>query len=397
MFLIAGQRLILNIWQEKSAGPMHLLHMGYGIGSFIVPLYSNPFLAVPLPTSTENATYEMDIDNPNDTTPLRNNSRLGTETPVGYLKESRIEYTYAISGCMVALLSIVYYFYQIRERRNVLAERKDLSRYGHKLVKDEVTFDEPKLEGIQSRTFREMFNPASCSGGRTWYAVQLLLILFFYFANSNGGERLIAGFVRSFSVDQLGFDSYQASYLNTSFWISFTVGRFLFFVAARWIGIRKLILIETCGVTITALLMNIFSVNNSTAYWVLIQPLGFFESPMWPSMMAWTDYHMELTGVGMTLFLFAGGVGGICHLRLIGYLYEHLGSRTFLYQILGFGILALVLAVILTFVGAQHGSRFKWKTSQETISRVDDTEPIQSSLSEDMLEEKKSDLNSKNV
>ena len=55
------------------------------------------------------------------------------------------------------------------------------------------------------------------------------------------------------------------------------------------------------------------------------------------SMMAWSDYHIELTGVGMTLMFFTGGIGGIggiCHLRLIGYLDGHKGPRTFMYQVL---------------------------------------------------------------
>ena len=104
--------------------------------------------------------------------------------------------------------------------------------------------------------------------------------------------------------------------------------------------------------------MNIFAAENQVAYWALIQPLGFFESPMWPSMMAWADYHIELTGVGMTLMLFAGGIGGICHLQLIGYLYKHKGPRTFLYQVLGLGSISLILATILTVIGAQHGNRF---------------------------------------
>ena len=375
----AGQRLIFNLWKEKSAGPMHFLHMGYGIGSFIVPLYSNPFLAIPMASALVNSTNismeaQLDIRFQNEST-ANPDLMQTTEQAKAYLRESRIEYSYTISACMVALLSVVFYYYQVEECRIHGTKRLESKKEElHELNDDK---QKPGSDGIQSRTFREMFNPGSCSGGRTWYAIQLLLVLFLYMANLNGGERMIGGFIRSFSVDQLGFGTYEASYLNTSFWISFTVGRFTFFIAARWIGIRNLVIIETCGVTLTAILMNIFAVDNPVAYWVLIQPLGFFESPMWPSMMAWADYHIELTGVGMTLMLFAGGIGGICHLRLIGYLYEHKGPRTFLYQVLGFGILSLVLAIILTVNGAQHGSRFEW--DRDTSMQVD-SESVQTDL-----------------
>ena len=61
----AGQRLIFNIWKEKSAGPMHFLHMGYGIGSCSVSLYSSPFLAIPMstaPVNITNASIEAHLD-----------------------------------------------------------------------------------------------------------------------------------------------------------------------------------------------------------------------------------------------------------------------------------------------------------------------------------------------
>ena len=355
---------------------MHFLHMGYGIGSFIVPLYSNPFLAIPMSSAPVNITNafmeaQLDIKFPNQST-ANGDFLQTTEQSKAYLKESRIEFSYAISACLVALLSLVFYYYQIEECRIFKTTRLE----SKKKELDELNDDKqkPESERIKSRTFREMFNPGSCSGGRTWYTVQLLVVLITFFANLNGGERTIGGFIRSFSVDQLGFDTYEASYLNTSFWISFTVGRFTFFIVARWIGIRKLVIIETCGVTIVAILMNIFATENQVAYWVLIQPLGFFESPMWPSMMAWSDYHIELTGVAMTLLAFAGGIGGICHLRLIGYLFEHHGPRTFLYQVLGFGILSLILATILTVIGAQHGSRFKWGRDKSATAN---SEPVQ--------------------
>ena len=361
---------------------MHLLHAGYGIGSFIVPLYSDPFLAVPVSTpatKTDNTTIanSSDVDYQTQATFIDNKNRSLPIENALFLKESRIEYPFAISASIVALLSVVFYCYQIKENRyhckNTLKAHKEKRR---KIFQ----FKSGKSDNSQSKTFRDMFNPAACTGGRLWYAIQLLVILWFYFGNANGGERLIGGFIRSFAIDHLNFASDEASYLNTSFWISFTVGRFGFFLAARWISIRKLVLVETCGISVTVVLMNILATDNKMAYWVLIQSLGIFESPVWPSMIAWTDHHMQLTGVGMTLFIFAGAIGGICHLRLIGYLYEHLGSETFLYQLTGYGILAFVLAIVLTAVGAQHGNRFKWQTEQDAEYRIEKDGHVMSEL-----------------
>ena len=362
---------------------MHVLHGGYGIGSLSVPLYANPFLAVPVPT--------------NDTD--KGSNRSTTAQPIRYSKESHIEYAYAISAALVAALSLVFYYYQIKSYKaysarkevtdkgavatmdqkgtiNLAFDSKENTNTSEDSVKDknykETTTNNvsPKTDlgqsqadavTTKSRPWREMFNPATCSGGRLAYGIQLFVLLFFYFANANGGERIAAGFVRSYSIDQLGFGGDEASLVNTCLWISHTAGRFAFFIAARWIGIRKLMLVETVGVTIISILLTIFGADSPTAYWVLLQPLGFFIAPLWPSMIAWADHHIELTGVGMTLFLCAGGIGGLIHMRLMGYLYEHLGPRTFLFQLTGYAVIALLLTIVLTIVGAQHGNRFKWK------------------------------------
>ena len=382
-YFAAGQTLILNIWKEKSAAFMIFLHAGYGIGSFIVPLYTNPFLAVPVPTDATNLTTfaannQSDIVVQNSVTETYSKNQTGSVEPNEYLKESRIEYPYAISAALVVLVSIVFYYYQFQEsftRARVSAQDVNSKRNeaSNNSVPNAPLRDS---DGIRSRTLREMFNPASCAGGRLWYGMQLFLVLFLYMGNAHGGERMIADFIRSYSIDQLGFSNSDASYLNTSFWISFAVGRFSFFGIASLIGIRKLVLLETGGIAITTVLLTIFAVDNTMAYWVLVQPLGFFVAPLWPSMVAWTDHHIELTGNGMSVFLLAAAVGGLCHLRLIGYLYDHFGPRTFLYQTTGYGILALALAIALTLIGSQHGNRFKWNKDKEIEVSGEKHEPM---------------------
>ncbi|XP_052778293.1 sodium-dependent glucose transporter 1A-like [Mya arenaria] len=341
---IAGQKLILNLWLEKSASPMILLHSGYGIGSFLIPLYTNPFLAL---VNTVNVPLNNTFINVTEMPYIGHSvsySNVTQETQI--IKESKIEYAYMISAGLVLLHSFSFYFFQIRERKF------------QKINMNKVLGESVKAK--KNRKLIDMVNPATCTGGRTWYGVQIFSLSILYFANAFGGERVVANFIRSFSIDQLQFSNDDASYINTAFWISFTVGRVLFSIAAKWVSIRILILIETGGLTVIAVLMNILAKHNTMAHWVLVQPLGVFIAPLWPSCMAWIDYHMELTGIGMMIFMLGGSVGGICHLRLIGYLYENFGPQTFLYQVVGYAGLALVLAISLNVVGSQHGNRFLW-------------------------------------
>lgn len=54
-------------------------------------------------------------------------------------------------------------------------------------------------------TFWEMFNPATCAGGRLLYDLQIFALLFMYFFNCVGGEQVAGKFVGAFSIDHFGF------------------------------------------------------------------------------------------------------------------------------------------------------------------------------------------------
>ena len=326
--------------------------MGYGIGSFIIPLYTNPYLAIEHKATlngTANATQYVVA-----TTIQTNLETMTTvETITMYDRETRIEYPYAISGSLVAALSFAFFFYQIKE---TLYRRQYRAIHQKTFAKD--TLDHSISTVDRMKSFLRMINPASCAGGDLSYGIQIFGLVLFYFANCHGGERVISGFIRSFSIDQLNFSNDEASLINTTFWISFTLGRFVFFILARFISIRIIIMIETGMVTIISILLNIFATDNKLAYWIMMQPLGFFLAPLWPSGVGWSDYHVELSGVAMGMFILGGSVGGIVHLRLIGFLYDHVSHRAFLYQVLGYAIFALGVATGLNVIGVRHGSRF---------------------------------------
>ena len=363
----AGQRIMLNIWQEKSAGPLHLLHMGYGIGSFIISLYTNPFLAVERDNGT---TSQLNSSIVNSTHPNPTDDSVTTmlnNATILYERESRIEYPYGISAGLVVLLSVAFFLFQIRETRIASGHKNNETKSNSIAMND---LEKTKTETLQPkpRSFKAMINPATCTGGYFYYGIQIFFFMILYFANVVGGERLVAGFLRTYAVDQLNFSRDSASYINTAFWVSFTLGRLCFFGLAKILSIRIIIMIETTAVTIIAILMNLFATTYPLAYWLLLQPLGFFLSPLWPSGIGWSDFHVELTGVAMGLILLGGSLGGTCHLRIIGYLYEHVGPRTFLYQIQVYALITLVLASCLNFLGYRHGSRFDGMKDKEKCS-----------------------------
>ena len=134
-------------------------------------------------------------------------------------------------------------------------------------------------------------------------------------------------------------------------------------------SVRALIVIETGGVLLSSILLAIFANSYSIALWVLIQPIAFFIGPMWPTGVSWTDYHIELTGMGMASQMLGASVGFLIYLSLIGYLYDNIGPHCFVYQAVGTAIVGFVIAVTLDLIGSRHGNRFESESVECTNDR----------------------------
>ena len=334
-------KLLFNVWQEKSASPMHVLHGGYGIGSFIIPLIANPFLAIPEPKYQNNVTNfttspRYSADNTTDTT-VATTEAIIEDTK--YLRASRIEFAYLIPALIAISLSLVFYIYHAKGTRERKREKQ------HTVM---------NINHNKSRSFKEMINPATCTGRSVTYGLQMLFWLFLFYFNCVGGEKLSGTFIRTYSIDHFGFSVDDGSYINTAFWISFTVGRLTGFLTARWIPIRVLIVLESGGLLISVICNMIFSGKSSLALWLIMQSVAFFTGPLFPSGMGWANHHLEVTGIMLTVLQLGFSAGAFCYLKLAGFLYDTYGNSTFLYLLLGYGICMFVITVMLDLTGKRR-------------------------------------------
>ncbi|XP_060078338.1 sodium-dependent glucose transporter 1B-like [Ylistrum balloti] len=377
---ISGQKLILDMWLDKASSPMHALHLGFGIGSFIVPEIANPFLAEPAPTlsssgvnTTTNRTYNFISSmssRPTTFHPTPTSKPLSTT--IEYVKGSRIEWAYLIVSIITAVTSLVFYFYQYNDRKTKTNSTKnDDTNMSEKRPGNHVVSQQNRFVNTL-KSFVKIANPGSCTGGRKMYGVVIFMFLFLYFFTVVGGERIYGKFLRTYAIDELNFNGDDATLLNTAFWISFSGGRFAGFVTARWIPIRTLMIIEACGCLVSAAILNFFAYNNSTLLWVFSMPMGFFIAPLFPTGIAWGDFHVEMTGMAITFCLLGGALGGMSYMWVIGYLYDNYGYRTFLYLTGGFGGFIVLFAFILLFIGCGQGNRFE-KKEEDSENEVENT------------------------
>ncbi|KAK3108940.1 hypothetical protein FSP39_019298 [Pinctada imbricata] len=350
---IAGQKLILELWREKASSPMHALHFGFGIGSFIVPLIANPFLAVPDYINLQNTTNASLIKDITTTT-------LPDLTTIVYVKESRIEWPFLIVGVIAVAESLLFHYYQFfgKDSRN------------------------PEIINVEkqskAKSLKEIIDPATCASGNRFYGLSLFFLLFLYFFQATGGERIYGKFIRAFAIDHFGMDGDEASLLNTEFWISFSAGRFLGFILAICIPIRILIVLECTGGLISAVLLNIFARDNSLALWILTVPMGIFIAPCFPSGVGWGDYHVKMTGFGITFLLLGGALGGVAYMWVIGHFYDSNGPLTLFYMLIAYSVPLCLFAFLLNIISCGKGNRFKEEENELEVVRGKDEKKFDS-------------------
>ena len=366
------EKTLLKLWKEKVTSPMHALHLGYGIGSFIVPLVANPFLGELVTMHTSNFSVEQTttgsfIQTDNDTTVFQNESELfqntsknATDDMYKTMVGSQVEYSFLIVSLLGFVIAFVFFLYHIMFYREL------------KITVDTKT----KKNNIFS--IIRLFNPATCADGDALYGFLTYVLVFVFFFACAAAQRFYANFIRAYAIDELGFTKDIGSYLNSVFWICFSVGRFAGIIVGKFLTIRKLVFIESIGLLGSALVIVIFHhVNDVHTIWVGTVLMGFFIGPLYPTGIVLTDFHVELTGVGIMVVNFGAGAGSLISIWLTGRLFDIYGPRSFRYVCLTLGCLQMLVSVLQLLLGCKRGSRFK-KTEntnkKDTISAIDNTD-----------------------
>ena len=328
----------MEIWKEKSPSPMHAAHMGFGIGAVAAPLIANPFLAV------------LDFTQNNTTTEGNKNSYV-------IIEETRVQKAYVAIGLVSLTLSLPFFIYPFIKCFLL----KDRNHY--------VSFDtSEQSRNIQPRKFLDIINPAKYAGGSFKFGIFVFIVVGLYFFNIVGGEQLFGNFVRTFSVDQLHFPRDEASYLDTVYWGSFTLGRFLGAVLSHHVNIKYLFLADAILNLSAVTLLNIFSAKSKSLLWTFTAVVGFFISPMFPAGISYANTQIEVGGAVLTLIVFMTGLGDMFYIWIEGILYHHYGPRTALYSMQVSA--ALVFVIVLVFLAFTYKRKERFNVIGNTELEV---------------------------
>lgn len=188
----------------------------------------------------------------------------------------------------------------------------------------------------------------------------LLALLMVFFVLYVGLEIGFAGWVYTYAQEiHLGGPNVPAL-LTATFWGSFSVGRLTSVWLARRVGPNTL-LSGSCVQALGAIALLAAGHRVSAIVWISTVLFGFGTAPQFPTMIAFAERHIPLTGSATSWFIVGAGLGGLSMPWLIGTLLDRWGAVAMPRAVLviAAGTLAWYLLVhhMLVTRTAGHGER----------------------------------------
>lgn len=155
--------------------------------------------------------------------------------------------------------------------------------------------------------------------------VRILLIISIFFFLYVGVEVGFAGWLKTYA-EGIGLPGVEApTWLNTAFWLSFTLGRLAAVVLSR--RLRSGVLLGgSCALTVAVLAVMIVGDGDPTIVWITTILMGFAIAPQFATMIAYAEEHIALSGRATSWFVSAAGVGGLVLPYVIGQMLDRSGS-----------------------------------------------------------------------
>lgn len=156
-------------------------------------------------------------------------------------------------------------------------------------------------------------------------AVPLVLVCVFYFLYV-GSEVTFLGWAPTFAeVEELGGVNGPGLFA-TMFLAGFTLGRVLGIVLARRLSLVALVL-GSCVLSVVAAVLLVMAGGSGVVVWSSCGLLGAALGPQYPTMMAFADQRLRLSGAATSRMVAASGVGGLLLPLLTGWLLDRNGGQ----------------------------------------------------------------------
>lgn len=176
--------------------------------------------------------------------------------------------------------------------------------------------------------------------------ILIALIAFFFFIYV--GVEIGFGNWLSTYVIQLGIGTEQmGAYLTSGFWGAFMIGRLITIPAAVKLKPQQLLWISLIT-TLISISFLLFQGSMLTGLWIGTILLGLSIAAVFPTLLAFADNHMQMTGRITGLFFTGVSLGAMTLPWIIGQFLENTGPHVLLFAVLICAIALIALMVIIS-------------------------------------------------
>ncbi len=172
----------------------------------------------------------------------------------------------------------------------------------------------------------------------------LMMILCAFFAIYVGLELGFAGWVHTYA-EEIHFSAIGATWLTTTFWIGFTLGRILASAIADRVA-PATVLVVSCSLALCASVVLVVGDGRTAAVWAGTALMGGATAPQFPGMMNLAERRLHITGSATMWFVGGAGIGGLVFPFVVGEWFDASGARALPWAALLFAVLTFAAYVV---------------------------------------------------
>jgi MFS transporter, FHS family, Na+ dependent glucose transporter 1 len=167
--------------------------------------------------------------------------------------------------------------------------------------------------------------------------IAAMFFLFFYV----GAELAFGNWIYSYAFSLKLAGAAEAAYLNSGFWLAFTIGRLISIPAATRFKPRQVIPTAVLGCLVLLALAIAFP-GSRTILWLVTFGVGFCMAPVWPTGFTLAGQSVDLTGKIAAIILLGDSFGGMVLPSLVGKVIEKAGPGAMIWLVAGSLVLNLI-------------------------------------------------------
>ncbi|CAH1798354.1 unnamed protein product [Owenia fusiformis] len=328
LYGLVGNAMMIALWGKHTPSPMHSMHFGWRVGTFVAPLLAYPFLSgrIEVPMLI-NSTANLGTINSTYTMPTNGTGSI--------LTESEIIYPYLITTAFGILASLAYLCFY-------LAPRPDGIKY---------------TNTAKSQEMKKFLSPASCAGGNMSFGVLMMVFLTWYYFYCDALGAIFVNFHTAVATESLNMTEQEAALVNSASIGTGIGANFLIIILAKFIPMPLLIFTELHGILVVSIIAVFLLLKDVTGFWILSCTFRVFITALWAGGMAWSEKYIEITGAAIMLWDIGAGIGGVVFTYLGGYLLTSHGAMGIIWMDLSGAIFMCLLFYVTQFTMSRHGHK----------------------------------------